>query len=43
MYEINIADKKMLREMVREAMEKGGLGSDGDNVRFKGRAKTVMK
>lgn len=23
MYEINIADKKMLREMVREAMEKG--------------------
>ena len=24
MYEINIADKKMLREMVREAMEKGG-------------------
>ena len=25
MYVINIADKKMLREMVREAMEKGGL------------------
>ena len=25
MYEINIANKKMLREMVREAMEKGGL------------------
>ena len=21
----------------------GGLGSDGDNVKFKGRAKTVMK